>query len=203
MLKSLWNLLRNKRKEVDVIYGERLILKPLMPKDAKAVTKLVTDNRDYWSIYEPHHIESYYTIYTQYNKLVESARLRSLNLEYFFGIYDKESGQLVGQISLYSIKQLPFLSCFIGYAMDQHYVGKGIVSEAISLMVQFAFKQIKLNRVEAYVSPRNVASVRVLEKNGFTKEGLLKQLLYINGRWEDHYLYAITFEQYKKLLSQK
>lgn len=198
MLKSFWNLLRNKHKAGDAIYGERIFLKPLETTDVNAFTKLLLNNRDYWSKYEPRHADSYYTTFTQYQKLVESSRLRAMNMEYFFGIYLISTNELIGQVSLYSIKKLPFLSCFVGYALDEKYAGQGITSEAVKLAVNFAFTFLQVNRIEAYVSPKNIGSVKVLEKCGFEKEGLLRQLLYINGNWEDHYIYAITYDQYKK-----
>ncbi len=74
--------------------------------------------------------------------------------------------------------------------MDEIYVGKGIVTEAVNMVVRFAFDQIGLHRVEAYVSTQNNPSMRVLEKAGFQQEGLLRKLLYINGHWVDHYMYA-------------
>ena len=196
MLRNLWNLLRNKREEVIRIKGELCYIRPLVPQDAKDLTNLLIRNIDYWTKFEPRHKGIYYTEYTQQNKIMDSMRLRSVQLEYLCGIFD-ESDTLIGQISLYGIKRLPFSSGFIGYALDEQYSGKGIASEAVSLMVHFAFYSLQLNRVEAYVSPTNIASIRVLEKVGFLQEGLLKQLLYINGKWEDHYIYAITASQYK------
>ena len=197
MLRNLWNLLQNNREEVIRIQGELCYIRPLVPQDAKDLTNLLIRNIDSWTKFEPRHNGMYYTEYTQQNKIMESMRLRSLQLEYLCGIYDNTSNTLIGQISLYSIKRLPFSSCFIGYALDKQSEGKGITSEAVQLMVQFAFGHLMINRVEAYVSPNNVASIRVLEKAGFLREGLLKQLLYINGYWEDHYLYAITASEYK------
>jgi len=197
MLRNLWNLLRNKREEVIRIKGELCYIKPLVPQDAKELTNLLIRNINYWTKFEPRQKGFYYTEYSQQNKIMESMRLRSVQLEYLCGIYDVETNALNGQISLYAIKRLPFSSCFIGYALDEQYSGKGIMSEAVWLMVQFAFSTLKLNRVEAYVSPNNIGSIRVLEKVGFLQEGLLKQLLYINGQWEDHYLYAITRTKYE------
>ena len=197
MLRNLWNLLRNNREEVIRIKGELCYIRPLVPQDAKDLTNLLIRNKGYWTKFEPNHKGIYYTEYTQQNKIMESMRLRSVQLEYFCGIYDISTNALIGQISLYSIKRLPFSSCFIGYALDEHFAGKGITTEAVQLMVQFAFITLKLNRVEAYVSPNNVGSIRVLEKVGFLQEGLLKQLLYINGQWEDHYIYAITKSKYE------
>ena len=197
MLRNLWNLLRNNREEVIRIKGELCYIRPLVPQDAKDLTNLLIRNKEYWTKFEPKHKGIYYTEYTQQQKIMESMRLRSVQLEYLCGIYDVKSKTLIGQISLYAIKRLPFSSCFIGYALDEHFAGKGITTEAVQLMVQFAFITLKLNRVEAYVSPNNVGSIRVLEKVGFLQEGLLKQLLYINGQWEDHYIYAITKSKYE------
>lgn len=178
------------------INGEKCYLKPLLPSDTKALTELITNNKEFWTIYEPRHIEAYYTEYTQYKKLQESVRLRALNQEHFFGIFEGTSNQLVGQVSVYSIKKLPFLSGFIGYSIDENYSGKGIMTEAVRLVINFSFESLNLNRIEAYVSPKNLASKSVLEKSGFKQEGYLRQLLYINGSWEDHFLYAILKEDY-------
>lgn len=197
MLRNLWNLLRNNREEVIRIKGELCYIRPLVPQDARDLTNLLIRNINYWTKFEPRHNGIYYTEYTQQNKILDSMRLRSVQLEYLCGIYDIDSNTLIGQISLYAIKRLPFSSCFIGYALDEQSVGRGITSEAVQLMVHFAFEHLQINRVEAYVSPQNTASIRVLEKTGFLREGLLKELLYINGYWEDHYLYAITKTKYE------
>ena len=104
--------------------------------------------------------------------------------------FEHGTNNLIGHIALYAVKRLPYSSAFVGYAMDEIYVGKGIVTEAVNMVVRFAFEQIGLHRVEAYVSTQNSASMRVLEKAGFQQEGLLRKLLYINGHWVDHYMYA-------------
>lgn len=114
--------------------------------------------------------------------------------EFSFGIFELGTNNLIGHIALYAVKRLPYSSAFVGYAMDEIYVGKGIVTEAVELVVRFAFEQIGLHRVEAYVSTQNNASIRVLEKSGFQREGLLRKLLYINGEWVDHYMYACLDE---------
>ena len=116
--------------------------------------------------------------------------------EYNFGIFDVITSRLIGHISLYSIKRLPFSSGFIGYSIDERNIGRGIGTEAVRLVRNFAFEQVALHRVEAYVSPRNEGSVIVLERAGFQREGLLRKLLYINGVWEDHYMYALIEDDF-------
>ena len=104
--------------------------------------------------------------------------------------------ELIGHISMYSIKRLPFSSAFIGYSIDEMNVGKGVATEAVQLLVKYGMEVVGLHRIEAYVSPRNVGSIRVLEKAKMQREGLLRQLLFINGEWEDHYIYAVLENDY-------
>ena len=189
MLK-IWNLLRKKGGNVVSIQGEKCYVRTFQEKDAQSLTGLVSRNKYFWSTYEPLQRPEYYTIDAQYKKIQESLYLMGSKREYTFGIYELGTNNLIGHISLYAIKRLPYSSAFVGYAMDEIYAGKGIVTEAVELVVQFAFEQVGLHRVEAYVSTENSASIRVLEKSGFQQEGLLRKLLYINGQWVDHYMYA-------------
>ncbi len=67
-------------------------------------------------------------------------------------------------------------------------------TEAVGLVVRFAFDRLALHRVQAAVMPRNLGSIRVLEENGFRREGLAPRYLQIDGRWEDHLIFAGTAE---------
>ena len=178
------------------LFGQNCSLCTFTTADAKALAKLLYDNKYYWSIHEPLHHDEFYTEETQHQKILESLHLLQANREFSFGIYDPSSKKLIGHISLYSIKRLPYESGFIGYSIDKNYIGRGIATEAVKLVLQFAFQTLNLHRVEAYVSPQNSPSVRVLEKSGFTQEGLLRELLFINGVWVDHYMYAILQNEF-------
>lgn len=179
-----------------LLEGQTCYLRILQDDDAKAFTELLIANKEYWTVFEPRHEAAYYTVSMQKEKIRESLYQMRDRREYNFGIFDALTSKLVGQISLYSIKRLPFASGFVGYSIDERETGKGIGTEAVRLVTKFAFERISLHRVEAYVSPRNIGSVKVLEKSGFQREGLLRQLLYINGVWEDHYMYAAIEEEY-------
>lgn len=170
--------------------GRTCYLRALTVEDAAEMVQLLLRNRAYWSIYEPRHQDSYFTVSVQREKIRESIYQAGENREYSFGIFEHDTHKMIGHISLYSIKRMPFLSALIGYSVDERYIGQGIASEAVKILVDFGFKRLGLHRIEAYVSPENHGSVRVLEKAGLVREGLLKQFLYINGRWVDHYYYA-------------
>lgn len=179
-----------------MITGERCFIRIFTPSDADVLAQFLAHNKNEWSKYEPVHSAYYYTAQAQRKKIIEGNYLAQRNREFTFGVFVGDI--LVGHIALYSIKRMPYKSAFIGYAMDKNYVGQGIMTEAIMLVQRFAFERLALHRLEAYVAPHNVASRRVLVKTGFIKEGLLRQLLWLNGQWEDHYMYAIVREQYKK-----
>ena len=72
--------------------------------------------------------------------------------------------------------------------------GRGYCTEALSGAMTFAFDLLQLHRIQAAIMPRNAASIRVVEKNGFRREGLAERYLLIGGRWEDHAIYAVTRE---------
>ena len=86
----------------------------------------------------------------------------------------------------------------IGYWMGERHAGKGYMGAAIRLMLEHGFGTMRLNRIEAACIPENERSIRVLEKAGFQREGLLRSYLRINGAWRDHILYAITAEDYRQ-----
>lgn len=179
-----------------LLEGRSCYLRILTEDDAVIFTDLLIANKDYWSVFEPRHEASYFSISVQREKIREALYQMRDRREYNFGIFDSETSRIIGHISLYSIKRLPFSSGFVGYSIDEKEAGKGFGTEAVQLVTRFAFKKVALHRIEAFVSPRNHGSVKVLEKSGFQHEGLLRKLLYINGVWEDHYLYAMLEDDF-------
>lgn len=176
--------------------GRTCYIRTLAVEDADEIVQLLLRNREYWAIYEPRHPDSYFTAMAQREKIRESIYQSRENREYSFGIFELATNKMVGHISIYGIKRLPFLSALVGYSIDGSATGKGIATEAVGLVLTFGFEELRLHRIEAYVSPRNAGSVRVLEKSRFQREGLLREFLYINGEWEDHYQYALLEREF-------
>lgn len=110
---------------------------------------------------------------------------------YAFFIFEAATGRLAGGISLGNIRYGVARNAHIGYWMGAPHAGKGMMSEAIGIVGHFAFETLRLHRLEAACIPQNTRSIRVLEKAGFTREGLLRSYLKINGAWQDHFLYAL------------
>lgn len=171
--------------------GKNVFLRFYQEIDAAALLDLHLRNSEFFQKYSPTFSDDYYTIQTKRSFISHSITQRVEDQCYNFGIFLKEDGSLVGDVSLYRIFRGPLQRSMIGYSLDQAHNGKGFATEAVGLAVEFAFNDLRLHRVEAGVMPSNPGSIRLLEKNGFQKEGIERKGVKINGQWEDHQILAI------------
>jgi len=109
-----------------------------------------------------------------------------------FFIIENSGRRLAGGITVGNIRRGVAQSAQIGYWVGERFAGKGLMVEAVRLVIPYAFNVLRLHRIEAACIPGNARSIRVLEKAGFTREGLLRSYLKINGSWQDHYLYSLV-----------
>jgi ribosomal-protein-alanine N-acetyltransferase len=113
-----------------------------------------------------------------------------------FLICRTSDGSIVGRINLSQIFMGPYKGCFLGYELFSGFTGNGYMTEALRLVLGFAFGVRKLHRVEANVQPENAKSIAVLTRSGFSKEGFSRKYLKIGGRWRDHERWAIIREDW-------
>jgi [ribosomal protein S5]-alanine N-acetyltransferase len=113
-----------------------------------------------------------------------------------FLIFRREDDAIAGMINLSQIFRGNFQNAYLGYYIGAKFAGQGLMSEAISLILRFAFRELGLHRIEANVQPHNLSSLAVLRKNGFTKEGFSRRYLKISKRWRDHERWAIIAEDW-------
>lgn len=114
---------------------------------------------------------------------------------YSFLIFERETDRMVGGISLSNVRRGVSQAGSLGYWMSQDYAGQGYMTEAVASIVRFAFADLRLHRVEAACLPHNEASRAVLEKCGFAEEGRATGYLRINGKWQDHVLFAVLADR--------
>jgi ribosomal-protein-alanine N-acetyltransferase len=100
-----------------------------------------------------------------------------------------ERDEPVGWVGLSNVVRGPMQSAIVSYWVDEAHNGRGLCTEAVGDVVEFAFGELALHRLEAGTLPDNFASQRVLEKNGFERYGLAKRYLLIAGEWRDHILF--------------
>ena len=162
----------------------------LVPADL-SISEQVADyyrrNRRFLEKFEPLRGEGFYSIESQRENLRGEMCRMEEGREYRFYIrLVNDNSMVIGSIGLSNVVFGAFRSAFLGYKLDREFVNRGYMSMAVAMMVEYAFEEIGLHRIEANVMPRNRASLRVLEKNGFENEGISKYYLNINGVWEDH-----------------
>ncbi len=109
---------------------------------------------------------------------------------YSFFIFRTDGNVLVGGVTLSNVRRGVAQTGSIGYWMGAPYARQGLMSRALRVLIPFSFLNLRLHRLEAACISTNVASIRLLEKSGFLREGYARQYLCINGMWQDHLLYA-------------
>jgi [ribosomal protein S5]-alanine N-acetyltransferase len=166
-------------------------LRALTSDDAGALLELLLRNRRHFAATEPLRDDDWFTLQRQRHEIEQQAAARTAGQSLAFGVF--ADGVLAGRIALTSIVRGAFLNAYLGYAIDREHTGRGIGTAAVSQAVDHAWDG-GLHRVQAAVSPDNAASLRVLEKVGFRREGLARRYLRLAGLWTDQELWAITTE---------
>ena len=129
------------------------------------------------------------------SRCLQRDRDRATGTAYQFGLFVDQ--RIAGEVNLNNVIRGAMQSCTIGYWIDQVHAGHGYTVEGVALVMQFAFEQLGLHRVEICIVPRNTRSRRIMEKLEIRNEGIALRYLEINGTWEDHVRYAMTSEEWQ------
>ena len=157
--------------EAMLLKSDRLILRPLNGNDLD----------DFYEIFSDREVMRYYDVLPLENR--EQAKLM---LDGFIGAFADRSmlrwgieyrGKMVGTCGFFGFKD-DCRKAEMGYELNSAYHRLGIMSEALTMILDFIFAKSDINRVEAYAEPDNTASLAVLKKLGFTREGTLRQYEY-------------------------
>ncbi len=173
-----------------LIKDHELTLRPLRLRDKTTWEKVRRLNRDWlapWEATRPLReaegsLPTYYQMVRQYNKDGKSMRQMAL------GIWITSEGeeQFIGQITLGGIVFGACRGAHIGYWIDQRYANRGYMTRAVKALTGFAFRELKLHRIEINLRPENAGSKKVAEKAGYYFEGIRERYLHIDGDWRDH-----------------
>jgi ribosomal-protein-alanine N-acetyltransferase len=171
--------------------GRGVWLRPPQMSDYAAWAQLRALSRDHLRPWEPLWPRDELTRSSFRRRLRHYQREMREDLGYSYFIFGGDD-VLVGGVSLSNVRRGVTQSASLGYWLGVPYVRRGLMSAAVTTLVAHAFHTLKLHRVEAASQPDNVASVRVLERCGFSVEGVARQYLKINGEWQDHTLFAVV-----------
>ena len=106
----------------------------------------------------------------------------------------RDRGAIAGIVTIDTIVRGRFQSASLSYAAFAPSAGQGYMTEGLALVLRYAFCELRLHRLEASIQPGNLASLRLVGRLGFRKEGYSPAMLFIDGAWRDHERWAITRE---------
>ncbi|HEY5820115.1 MAG TPA: GNAT family protein [Mesorhizobium sp.] len=180
------------RRDLPVITGERVTLRPPNAGDYQQWAELRRESRAFLEPWEPRWTEDELDRTAWRQRLGRYREDLAQGSAIAFFIFHNTLGDLLGGITLGNIRHGVAQTGHIGYWMGERHAGKGYMVESVRLVTDYAFSTLHLHRVEAACIPGNERSIRVLEKAGFQREGLLRSYLRINGIWQDHHLFALV-----------
>jgi ribosomal-protein-alanine N-acetyltransferase len=183
--------------------GERTAIRPLGAHDVDEFAAAVAANRAHTEPWEPVHVEAHYTRSGQAETIRRDVEAWQMGTGYAFSVLDRTDGdRIIGRIALGNVVRGAWRNATLGYWVAGDAGGRGHGTEAARLICEFAFEHAGLHRVQPAVIPRNIRSIRVVEKAGFRREGRALRYLCIAGRWEDHDIFAMTLEDWQAAREQ-
>ncbi|WP_232697479.1 GNAT family N-acetyltransferase [Brevibacillus daliensis] len=180
-------------EQFPILRSDHLILKKIEDSNLEELYEIYSNNKvfEYCGIIPKHKKDIVKTMIRHYERdFNKKSRVK-------WGIFAaNESDRLVGIIEAFDIVQ-KLNMVTIGYFLAESYWGKGISTEAVKILVDFLFMDVNVNRVQAEVMPANEISKKVLLKNGFIKEGTLRQATFWSSKGIiDVEIYSILKEDY-------
>ena len=172
------------------ITGEGVVLRPPQMSDASEWVALRASSRDFLVPWEPTWPADDLTRASFRRRIKRYGEDQRCDLAYALFIFRKQDNVLVGGLTLANIRRGCAQAGSLGYWMGEPYARQGYMTAAVKALIPFAFGTLKLHRIEAACIPTNIASIRLLQKTGFKREGFARGYLCIDGHWQDHLLYA-------------
>jgi [ribosomal protein S5]-alanine N-acetyltransferase len=158
------------------------VIRPLTVGDAGELAALLVENRTFLAPFEPPRDERFYT---------SAGQLERLKREDKHGFAILDADRIVGTVALSNVVRGPLQSANLGYWVAECVNGRGLATRAVGELIPLAFGDLGLHRLEAGTLVDNIASQRVLKKNGFERIGTARGYLHIGGAWRDHVLFQL------------
>jgi ribosomal-protein-alanine N-acetyltransferase len=177
-------------EQLPAIAGEGVVLRAPQMADYPEWAALREASRDFLKPWEPTWPADDLTRASFRRRIKRYFEDQRSDLAYPFFIFRKNDNVLLGGLTIANVRRGCAQAGSLGYWMGVAHAGRGHMTAAVRAVLPFAFLTLRLHRVEAACIPSNTASVRLLEKTGFRREGFARQYLCIDGIWQDHLLFA-------------
>jgi ribosomal-protein-alanine N-acetyltransferase len=171
----------------------------LTPDDAPRMLGFASENREHLDRWDPARPDGYFTLEFWRNALDSWVQKFENGTALRLTLMDRTdpSGRIHGHCSFTEVVRGPFQAAFLGYSLDHRSVGQGLMFEALTAAIRYAFEEMNLHRLMANYQPTNERSGRLLRRLGFTVEGYARDYLLIAGEWRDHVLTSLINHEWK------
>ncbi len=175
---------------------QRLTLRPLQQSDFKLWQQSNEDMLPSQNTWDTGKVEASNFSKKNFNKLLKDEKLQR-DHDDFYSLYafDKKKKCIVGSVAAMNVQRGLSQSAFLGYYIHNNHWGKGYGKESVEGFIHFAFKKLKLHRLEAGIEPTNKRSIYLVKSLGLRKEGFKKRIVYLREKWIDLTMYSITCEE--------
>lgn len=178
--------------------GDLVTLRPPEPRDWLAWSALRGRSRAFLTPWEPAWPADTLTRSSFTRRVRRQLAEWRDDLTYSFLTFERGGGTLVGGLGLGNIRRGVSQTATLGYWVGEPYARRGYTAEAVALALGYGFGELELHRVEASCLPNNEASRALLQRLGFTCEGMARGYLRIEGVWRDHLIYALLKEDWRR-----
>lgn len=178
---------------------KHLLLRPPRTGDVTEIRRVLRANHEHLKPWNPAPPpgEDPTSITEVSNTVLRQRRDWKRGRGYVFMVADRaQPATFIGKIALSGVMRGAMYGAYLGYWMAAEVQSRGLATEGLRAVLDFAFGAAGLHRVQAAIMPRNPRSLRVIEKLGFRREGYAERYLQIAGTWEDHILFARTREEH-------
>ncbi len=176
------------------VEGSRVVLRNLRFSDARSLQENANDPEvtKYIFISYPYPLDEAKDLIKEVQGYLKEKPIEV----YFLGVELKETGKIIGAVSFRSISY-HHRNAELSYWLGKEHWGKGLMSEAVRLMLNFGFEKLGLEMVYSFVYEPNIISVKLLEKLGFKYAGMLRKGSLKDGRWYNNLMYDLLKEEVK------
>lgn len=165
-----------------------LKLEQMDENNLKEIFDFEYENRSFFESLLPPRPEGYYD-FESFEALMKEIMIEQQRGECHMCIVRDVLGKVVGRVNLHSIRDENGRKAELGYRIGKYEQGKGYASEAVRLILEEGINKFRLSVIEAGAASGNLASQKVLQKNGFDQVGFEKAVMKVNGEWVDGVLF--------------
>jgi [ribosomal protein S5]-alanine N-acetyltransferase len=181
-----------------IMKTRRLVLAPASPGDANEYHDFLQRNRERFRLSVPaealeRKVEDWKRIFSTEQRVGEDAVRLLMRVSV---AEDDGNSRIAGDIRVDGVMRGPFQAGYLGFKVDQRWEGAGLMTEALSAVISYSFRELQLHRLMANYRAENGRSAKILSRLGFVIEGNAKRYLYLDGGWRDHVLTSLLTEDW-------